>query len=216
MSKLGSKNIKGPTQGHTLISGKVRTGIAEFLWWLTESEAHSTAACLQNPPLRVTDIWVVFKKPTPITTSWRQLKTIQSCYTSKNYKNKASMKAEFPICLHSKRNYCKTELIKLGHVNNLASGPDNNKWQLSFFTFQSISEVLKSSISLSAFTVMIDHQREESIAKIHWIWFYKCLVIWPLDQTSTSWQSTHKTYHYCRTGFPQDKWIIHLTCHHIM
>ena len=91
-----------------------------------------------------------------------------------------------------------------------------SKWQLSFFTFQSISEVLKSSISLSAFTVMIDHQREESIAKIHWIWFYKCLVIWPLDQTSTSWQSTHKTYHYCRTGFPQDKWIIHLTCHHIM
>ena len=43
-----------------------------------------------------------------------------------------------------------------------------SKGQLNFFTFQSISEVLKSSISLSAFTVIIDHQREEeSIAKIH-------------------------------------------------
>ena len=36
-----------------------------------------------------------------------------------------------------------------------------SKGQLNFFTFQSISEVLKSSISLSAFTVIIDHQREE-------------------------------------------------------
>lgn len=41
-------------------------------------------------------------------------------------------------------------------------------------------------------------------------------MIWPLDQTSTSWHSTHKMYHYCRIGFPKNKWIIHLTCHHIM
>ena len=41
-------------------------------------------------------------------------------------------------------------------------------------------------------------------------------MIWPLDQSSTSWQSTHKMYHCCRIGFLQNKWVIHLTCHHIM
>ena len=93
-----------------------------------------------------------------------------------------------------------------------------SKWQLNFFTFQSISGVLKSNISLSAFTVIIDHQREESIAKIHWIWFYKCLSddglltkLVPADRVDIK----CRICYYCRIGFPQNKWIIHLTHHHI-